>query len=173
MNLRRYSKAYMELMDLPDEMIGKCLERLPMLDLMAAAAVCRRLNHCALGTPTDASMAGGRTTQGGGGSTAVSGGGATAAHVVGAPCAGHDPDGRLGGVDWAGGLLCTSTRPTLNQRPPPLHNLCVCMSMHHTDSLCSVLDRVLVLDDPPVHAPEIRSCSDLSRVLDVKDPAVW
>jgi hypothetical protein len=46
-----YMAGSVMLLDLPDEVIAKCLERLPMLDLLAAAASCRRLNTLALGTP--------------------------------------------------------------------------------------------------------------------------
>ena len=39
------------LLDLPDEVVAKCLKRLPMLDLLAPTASCRRLNTLAPGTP--------------------------------------------------------------------------------------------------------------------------
>ena len=47
----------------------------------------------------------------------------------------------------AGGLLRTSTRPTLNQSPPPPPRVCV--SIQPEDNSCSDLGRVLVLNDPP------------------------
>ena len=42
------------LLELPDGVLIRCLEQLPMLDLLAAAASCRRLGNLALGAPLDA-----------------------------------------------------------------------------------------------------------------------
>jgi len=102
-------------------------------------------SHCLLTLEVESKPAVGA----GGGGGAEGGTGSRA----GSAASGYRRFGKLTFVDLVGRLLRTSTRPTLDRRPPPELILRACMCISPEGKSCSDVARVLVLNDPPAHSP--------------------